>query len=140
MINYINRLIIIEHMTIISISLNDRLIKEMDRFQKELGYSGRSEIIRSGLRMLIASEKEKSSLYGKVAGTLIVVNEEEHNEDISGIRHKYNEIIKTQIHNHLDNHKCLQIFILEGDAGKVRMLMNELQTSKKADYIKLVVP
>ncbi|MCM2324866.1 MAG: CopG family ribbon-helix-helix protein [Candidatus Woesearchaeota archaeon] len=127
-------------MTIMSISLNDNIIKDMDNLQKELGYSGRSEMIRAGIRMLIASERENSKLSGKINGTLIVVNEEKDNEDISKIRHDHNEIIKTQIHNHMDSHKCLQIFILEGDAKKIKLLVNELQTSKKADYVKLVIP
>jgi CopG family nickel-responsive transcriptional regulator len=123
-----------------SISLNDNIIKDMDKLQKELGYSGRSEMIRAGIRMLIASERENSKLSGMISGTLIVVNEERNNEDISRIRHDHNEIIKTQIHNHMDSHKCLQIFILEGDAVKVKRLMKDLQTSKKADYVKLVIP
>lgn len=127
-------------MSIISISLNETILTDMNKLQKNLGYSGRSEIIRAGLRMLIATEKEKSRLNGKVGGTLIVVNDENHNEDISKLRHDFNDIIKTQIHNHLDSHKCLQIFVLEGDGSKVKELMRRIQISKKADYVKLVIP
>jgi CopG family transcriptional regulator, nickel-responsive regulator len=124
-------------MGIISISINDRLLKEIDRLEKEQGYSGRSEVIRAGLRLLISEEKEKSRLTGEVEGTVIVVNEEKYNEEISLIRHEFNNIIKTQIHNHLDSHKCLQIFVIRGSAAKVKELVKKFQTSKKTEYVKL---
>ncbi len=126
-------------MVIISISLNDTILEEMERMQKELGYSGRSEIIRSGLRMLVSAEKEKSSFKGTIEGIIIVVNEEKYNEEISKIRHNFSGIIKTQIHNHLQSHKCLQIFIMKGNAKKIVDMLNKIEISKKANYIKFIV-
>jgi len=126
-------------MGIISISLNDNLLKNIDLLEKKEGYSGRSEVIRAGLRLLVNEEREKSKLSGNIEGVIIVVNQEKYNEDISKIRHEYNDIIKTQIHNHLEVHKCLQIFVIKGSAEKIKQLMKELQTCKKIEYIKLFI-
>jgi len=51
---------------IISISLNEEILKGIDKIQKELGFSGRSDVIRAGVRMLIADSKEKEKLSGRI--------------------------------------------------------------------------
>jgi CopG family nickel-responsive transcriptional regulator len=140
MLIFISKLIMIEDMTIVSISLNEKLLGDIDRIEKELGFSGRSEVVRAGLRMLVQNEKENSKITGIIEGVVIVVNPEKYNEDISKIRHDYSDIIKTQIHNHLDAHKCLQIFVLKGNAEKVKAMIKKLESSKKTEYVKLIAP
>ena len=52
-------------MGIISISLNDTMMKELDHVQKTLGFTGRSEIVRTGIRNFLQEEKEKLDIKGK---------------------------------------------------------------------------
>jgi CopG family transcriptional regulator, nickel-responsive regulator len=136
MIRFINKLIIIDGMGIVSVSLNDKILKDINRLEKDLGFSGRSEVIRAGVRLLINEEKSKSKLNGVVNGVILVVNQENYNEEISKIRHEYKDIIKTQIHNHFESYKCLQVFIIKGVALKVKNFIMELETCKKTDYVK----
>ena len=126
-------------MTIISLSINEKLLRDIDKLEKELGFSGRSEVIRAGLRMLLADKKEKSRLKGVVDAVLLAIHEDKHSEQVSAIRHKYQDIIKTQIHNHLENHRCLEIFVLNGDSEQVKKISDELQTSRKIDFVKLIL-
>ena len=126
-------------MAIVSISLNDNILSEIDRIQTDEGYSGRSEVIRAAVRDMISQNKTLDNLNGIVEGVIIVVNDERHNESISDIRHSYSEIIRTQIHNHLESHKCLQIFVIHGNASKVSKLVKELKASGKTEYTKLYV-
>jgi CopG family transcriptional regulator, nickel-responsive regulator len=126
-------------MPIISISLNEKVLKDLDRLQKDLGFSGRSEAIRAASRMLVEDSKEKAKLSGKISGVLLVVHKQDAEHAISHIKHKFEDIIKTQIHNHLKDEKCLEIFILEGDASRARSLLNSFQTSRKVEYLKLIV-
>jgi CopG family nickel-responsive transcriptional regulator len=42
---------------IISMSLTSELLDEIDTLQGELGFSGRSEVIRAGIRMLLADSR-----------------------------------------------------------------------------------
>ena len=51
-------------MPIISISLNENIIQELDKLQKLLGFSGRSEIVRASVRNLLLEEKRIEELYG----------------------------------------------------------------------------
>jgi len=126
-------------MAIISVSLNDQILKDLDKVQKTLGFSGRSEVIRAASRMLIGDSKEKSRLRGAINAVLLVVHHQHSEDAISAIKHSYDDVIKTQIHNHLKEHKCLEIFIIEGDALRIQKLLNSFKTSKKIEYAKLIV-
>ena len=57
---------------------------------------------------------------------------------ISDIKHRYEDITKTQIHSHLQGDKCLDIFILEGDADKIIAMFRNFQVNGKMDYMKLI--
>ncbi|MEM4253052.1 MAG: ribbon-helix-helix domain-containing protein, partial [Candidatus Nitrosotenuis sp.] len=45
-------------MAIVSISLNEEILAEIDKLQKGLGFSGRSEVIRAGIRTFVSEEKQ----------------------------------------------------------------------------------
>ncbi|MBI5051219.1 CopG family ribbon-helix-helix protein [Candidatus Micrarchaeota archaeon] len=126
-------------MPIISISLNEKMLSELDSLQKELGFSGRSEIIRAGVRNLIAENKEKEKLYGNVKAVLIIVHDEKAESTVTEIKHEFEEVLDTQVHSKLKDEKCLEIFIVDGDAPKVKALIKKIQASKKVDYAKLIV-
>ena len=124
---------------IISISLNEELLKEIDRVQKEFGFSGRSEVIRAGIRMLIADNKEKEKLIGAINSILLLVHNQEVEDTVTEIKHKFEDIINTQIHSHLKDDKCLEVFILNGDAERIKQLIKLFQVCGKMEYIKLVI-
>ena len=44
----------IRHMPIVSISLTEEILKEIDSLQKNLGFSGRSDAIRAGIRTFVS--------------------------------------------------------------------------------------
>jgi len=126
-------------MTIISVSLNDGLLEEIDKLQKELGFSGRSEVIRAGARMLIADSKEKEKLEGRLNFVLLLIHAQKAEDVVTEIKHEFEDIISTQIHNHLREDKCLEVFILEGDAARIKELVRLFQATGKMDYVKLIV-
>ena len=51
-------------MVIVSVSLSEKLLEEIDSIKNEMGFSGRSDVIRSSTRMLIADNREKSIMTG----------------------------------------------------------------------------
>jgi len=57
-------------MPIVSISLNDEILSELDRLKKSMGFSGRSEAIRAGIRNFVSEEKQKIELSGNVHAIL----------------------------------------------------------------------
>ena len=49
-------------MPIVSISLTEEILKEIDNLQKSMGFSGRSDAIRAGIRSFVAEEKQNENL------------------------------------------------------------------------------
>lgn len=126
-------------MVIVSISLNDTILKEIDRIQNALGYSGRSEVIRAGARLLISESKEKERLTGNINSILLLIHSQDAENVVSEIKHKFENVTKTQIHGHLRENKCLEVFVLDGDADRIKEMVRLFQTSRKMDYVKLIV-
>jgi len=124
---------------IIAISLNGDMLEEIERAEREMGFSGRSEIIRAGVRMLLADGKERERLKGKINSVLVLIHDQRAEDAVTKIKHEFEDIIDTQIHNHLRQGRCLELFILEGDAERVRRLVNLFQTTRKMEYVKLIV-
>jgi CopG family nickel-responsive transcriptional regulator len=126
-------------MPIISISLNRAILEETDRIQQELGFSGRSEVIRTGLRMLIANSKEKRALVGRLRSILLLLHHNNAEHVVTAIKHEYEEITKSQSHHHLGDDKCLEIFVLDGDAETIKEMERLFTTSRKMEYVELVI-
>ncbi|MEM3506056.1 MAG: CopG family ribbon-helix-helix protein [Candidatus Bathyarchaeia archaeon] len=120
--------------------MNEEILKEIDEVKKELGFSGRSEVIRAGARMLIADNKEREKLVGKLNPILLLIHSQKAEDIVTKIKHEFEDITKTQIHSHLKEDKCLEIFILDGDAERIKQFANLFQTSRKIEYVKLIVP
>jgi CopG family nickel-responsive transcriptional regulator len=126
-------------MPIVSVSLTPKILGEIDALQEELGFSGRSETIRAAIRMMVADKKEKENLFGVIDATLLVIHDEDASDSVSKIRHDFQELVKTQVHNHLENHKCLEIFVVNGDSERIKKMTNAFQIHKSLDYVKLLV-
>ena len=126
-------------MPIISISLNENIIQELDKLQKFLGFSGRSEIVRASVRNLLLEEKRIDELSGVLHSVLLVIHDEKSDQEISEIRHGFDKIINTHIHNKIDKDRCLEIFVLYGDAREIKNITKKFQGNRKMDQVRLVL-
>jgi CopG family nickel-responsive transcriptional regulator len=100
-------------------------LTEIDNLQKALGFSGRSEIVRAGIRNLLAEEKDRQDLYGELFAVLLAI-------------HDYDKLITTHIHNKIDRDRCLEIFLLNGEAAEIKDMTKKFQSNKKMDHVKLI--
>ena len=124
---------------IISISLDDGMLSEILKLEKEMKFSGRSELVREGIRALLDEKKSRDVLEGEVECILIAVHDENAEDDITEVKHKYEKIIKTQVINNLKNDKCLEVFVLNGRAELKKEFSSEPPTHRKISCPKLVV-
>ena len=125
-------------MPIVSISLNDEILTELDKLQKSMGFSGRSEAIRAGIRSFVSEEKQKSDLSGNIHAILLVVHNDEFDHIVSGITHNFEDLITTHLHSKIEKEKCMELFVIDGDAEKVSTMTKDFQTNKNMDTVKLV--
>ena len=125
-------------MTIVSVSLNDDILLEVDKLQKALGFSGRSEIVRAGIRNLLAEEKERQDLSGNLFAVLLAIHDEKSDDQVTMMQHAYDRLITTHIHNKIDGDRCLEIFLLKGEAGERKGMTKKFMSNKKMDHVKLI--
>ena len=126
-------------MPIVSLSFPEKMLSEMDEIQGALGYSGRSELVRAGIRLLIQDTKEKQGLSGEVSAVVVVTHTEENEEKVTQIKHRFDNIVRTHIHNKITPKNCVEMFLLEGDAGEVSKMTGEFQREDKIKSVKLVM-
>jgi CopG family nickel-responsive transcriptional regulator len=120
------------------VSLNEDIIESLDKL-KSLGFSGRSEIIRAGIRNLLSDERMKEDLDGEINSLLLAVHDEDSDDQVSSIRHDFDKIIIVHLHNKIDKDRCLEIFSLKGDAKDVKEISRQLQINKRMHFVKLIV-
>ena len=123
---------------IISVSLSEKLLQEIDQLKDETGFSGRSDVIRASTRMLIADTQDKKNLEGDINSILILIHNQKSEDKVTEIKHDFEDIIETQIHSHIKKDKCLELFIMEGDADRMRVLTKMFQTTRKIEYVRLI--
>jgi len=125
-------------MPIVSISLNDEILNELDKLQKSMGFSGRSEAIRAGIRSFVSEEKQKSDLSGNIHAILLVVHNNEFDHIVSGITHNFEDLITTHLHSKIEKEKCMELFVIDGDGEKVSTMTRDFQINKSMDTVRLV--
>ncbi len=126
-------------MAIVSVSLDEKTIEDMEKIKKILELSGRSEMVRASIRALESDIAEKDTMSGTVSCVLTVTHEESEEERVTRIKHRFEDVIKTHLHCKLRNEKCLEIFVLEGAAENVREMNRQFQRTEKMDHVKLIV-
>ncbi|MFZ0329574.1 MAG: nickel-responsive regulator 1 [Nitrososphaeraceae archaeon] len=125
-------------MPIVSVSLSRDLLNDLGILQKRLGFTGRSEIIRASVRTMLSEEKEREDLIGQIHALFLVTHDEKSDDEINEMRHTYDKLITTHLHNKIDRDKCLEIFVLKGDASQIRDMTRMFQSNKKMDNVKLI--
>jgi len=125
-------------MPIVSISLNDEILKQIDALQKNLGFSGRSDAIRAGIRSFVSEEKQKEDLSGNVNAILLVVHNDEFDNQVTEVKHSYEDLITMHLHSKIEGDKCMELFILKGESELVSDITKNFQINKKMDTVKLV--
>jgi len=127
-------------MPIISASIDEETLGELDFLRKSLSFSGRSEAVRAGIRSLAAENKCAEALTGEIKAVLLLVHEEKVEKSASYLSHEFEDIVSTHIHSNLKREKCLEVFVLAGSATRVRELFRQAKSSKKMEYARLIVP
>ena len=125
-------------MTIISVSLNDEYENMLDMIQSSYGLKGRSEAVRASIKSAMGEIKDLDSMSGMVEGVLIIVRGNHADPWMIRIQAKYQECIKTQMHSHLRDQKCLEVMVVSADAKILKDMISDIKAEGKADYIRFV--
>jgi len=141
-INYFEDVYYGDCLPIVSISLTSDLLKKLDEFMRERGYSSRSEAIRDAIRDLLSEFELSRFETGKVTATITVISEHERHdvdERLTRLRHEHDEIVSGNMHIHLGKMYCLEVFITEGEAEKVLNFISRIRAMRGIQQVKYTI-
>ncbi len=123
-------------MTVVSVSMPEELLDRLDSFADEHGYTGRSEVVREASRNLLSEFEDKQLEDRELMGVVTVLfnfKSTDVEQKMMHLRHDYESLVTSHVHNHVGDHYCMELFILEGSledistfVGKVRATQDTL--------------
>lgn len=105
-----------------TITIDDDLMAEFDRYMAQRGYENRSEAVRDLVRDKLESER-LSDDGGQCVATLSYVYSHEERElakRLTRSQHHHHDLTLSTVHVHLDHDTCLEAMILRGPTAAVR--------------------
>ncbi|TET57879.1 CopG family ribbon-helix-helix protein [Candidatus Bathyarchaeota archaeon] len=117
-------------MTVVSITLPSELLKKFDEFIKTRGYYSRSEAFRDAIRNLIAEAEVASFKGGRVATTIMITCDyarKDVDRRVSELRHEFDDVVIENVHRHIEEKYCLEIFIAEGTLKRILDLVGRIR-------------
>lgn len=117
-------------MTVVSITLPEELLKKFDEFMKTRGYYSRSEAFRDAIRNLIAESELAKLETGNVAATIMTTCEYARKDvdlKITEVRHEFDDVVVENVHRHIGEKYCLEVFIAEGNYQRILNLIGRIR-------------
>ena len=121
-------------MPVISISLPEPLLKQLDQAIAREGFSGRSEALRAAVRALVQRARERPAT-GRISAVLSLTYPEEAEGEISALLHRSAGLIESMVHTHTPGRKCVTVLVLSGDAGRLRELAGGLEGRRDVETV-----
>jgi CopG family nickel-responsive transcriptional regulator len=94
--------------------------------------------MRKAIGHLVNETGQTEKLKGHTDCVLLVFHTHSAENVVTALKHKFEDIIKTQLHANMHEGKCMELFLLEGPAERVKEMARAFQSSKKVDYTKLL--
>ncbi len=115
-----------------SVSLEDDLLEQFDRYCSQEHFATRSEAIRQLLRDTLTKEAWAGSSQD-AAGTLTLVYDHHRpqlRDHLTKLQHDHNELVVSTLHAHLTHDLCLEVIVLRGPSDKLRQIAAQLRGLK----------
>jgi CopG family nickel-responsive transcriptional regulator len=132
-------------MTVVSVSMPGSLLERLDNFVEEQGYSGRSEVIREASRNLLSEFDDRRLEDRDLIGVITVLFNYETSraeERMMRLRHEHEALVTSNVHNHVGEHYCMELFVVEGDLENISAFVGKIRATEdtlSVDYSVLPV-
>jgi CopG family nickel-responsive transcriptional regulator len=127
-------------LTIISVSVPEKLLERVENSIREQGFANRSEIVRQALRTFIMESRSLKELEGEIAASITIIYERDATKgQISEIQHSFGDIISTFLHAHIEEDYCLEVIVVKGEADTIRKLVEAFRTNEQINQIKVSI-
>lgn len=114
---------------ILSISMDKEALKQLEEIQKRLGYKSRSKLLRSAVLSMLNDYQAFDSLRGEVECVFVITYKESEKNHVSDVLHKFEDTIKTELHQHSSG-ICIDILNIHTGAKRIEEFYNILKRNK----------
>ena len=124
-------------MTIISMSVNESLLEKFDQISDKKGYTTRSEAFRDAIRKIVREGVWDEEIGGNIVIIMILYDKSQPKTKISYLHHQFEEI-QTNMHMHLDDSNCLEIFIAKGEGMRLKGIIKRIREIKGIKQVEFI--
>jgi CopG family nickel-responsive transcriptional regulator len=128
----------------ITITVEDDLLEEFDKYLAKRNYANRSEGIRDALRHMLSHQVEDETADQQCVGCVsYVYNHRERllTSKLVEKHHDHPEIPAATLHLHIDAENCMEATILKGKGREVQAMANDIISQTGVQYGRLhVIP
>lgn len=136
----------IEKMQRVTVTLDDDLIAELDKFQQQRGYQNRSEALRdltrAGLQEVQEPKGVEDSGVGSCVAALVFTYDHEVRalaKRLASAQHDHHDLSVATLHVHLDHTSCLEVSVLRGSTADVRHFSEHVIAERGVRHGRLVI-
>ncbi len=115
-----------------SVSLEDDLLSQFDRYCEQQKFATRSEAVRQLIRDTLTAEAWQADS-SEVAGTLTLVYDHHRTQlgdRMTKLQHDHTDLVVSTLHTHLSHDLCLEVIVLKGSAAELRNIAAQLRGMK----------
>jgi CopG family nickel-responsive transcriptional regulator len=126
-------------MTVISITLPNDLLLKFEGFMKARGYYSRSEAFRDAVRNLIVEADIAKLETGAVAATIMITSDYARRDvdlRMTEVRHEFDDVVVENVHRHIEDKYCLEIFIAQGKNERILDLIGRVRGMRGIQQVK----
>lgn len=123
-------------MAVISISLPDDLVDQVDRAIGAGQYQGRSQYARAAIRHYLQDRQQPEGQH--VHGSVTIVYAHGKEARISDVRHAFHDIVLSMMHTHCEPELCMDVMIVAGPGPRIRDLTETLERMRDVERCRLV--
>ncbi|MGD1036248.1 MAG: nickel-responsive transcriptional regulator NikR [Roseiarcus sp.] len=125
----------------VTLTLDDDLIKELDKFETARGGQNRSEALRDLARAGLQQFRQESEAGACVAALIYTYDHEVRTlaSRLASTQHDHHDLSIATLHVHLDHQSCLEVAVLRGATADVRHFSEHVIAERGVRHGRLVV-
>jgi len=126
-------------MVVVSLSIPDELLSELDTILGGERYASRSEVVRQAVHTYIMEYRELEKLKGDIIATITLLYEKTEKNEGLHLQHEFDDIVTQYLHFHLTEKSCLEVMVVKGQSRRLKDLIDGLKANRHVKQLKFSV-
>src|ERR1041385_4000288 len=122
-------------MRIVSVSLPEDLLQDVDHAITAKKGKGRSEVVRTALRQYLQTDQPMT---GHMHGSITITYPHGKEARISEVRHAFYDVVLSLMHTHCEKETCMDVLLVGGDGKRIQALYEALRRMRDVHRCTLV--